>query len=293
MVQKFSDYLTHEKRFSPHTVRAYVKDVELFAQCVEQTCSLHELQDVEAEHLRSWLASMYDDGLSATSLHRKLSSIKAYYKWLMKYHGLKANPAHGLQAPKAPKRLPVYVGEAEMDGLLPSAVFSDDYNGLRNRAMLELLYHTGMRSSELVGLKKIGVDFQEGSISVLGKRNKERVIPVGARILTLLEAYLRVRNDLERVDDEAYFFLTEKGKKMYPKLVYRVTNYYIGIVSTIQKKSPHVLRHTFATHMLNKGADLNAIKELLGHASLAATQIYTHNSIEQLKEVHRKAHPKG
>lgn len=293
MLQKFLDYLLYEKRYSAHTVKAYESDLTQLRDYLEVELDINDPAVAESIHIRSWVAGLMGEGLSSRSIARKMSAAKAYFKWLMKFHGLPFNPAKGVAVPKAPKRLPVYLEEAQMDGLIPPHIFPDTYEGIRDRAVLELFYHTGMRSAELIDLKISSVDFQHGTIKVLGKRNKERMVPVSQSVLHVLSMYLNSRKELPDIKNPACFFLTGKGVKLYPKLVYRLVNHYIGQVSSLQKKSPHVLRHTFATHMLNRGADLNAIKELLGHASLAATQVYTHNSIEQLKEVHRKAHPKG
>lgn len=292
MLQKFLDYLLHEKRYSAHTLSAYESDLKQFSDFLVVQYSIQHLTESSPEILRSWIAALSGDDIAARSISRKLSSAKAFFKWCMKYHGLTSNPASGLTLPRISKRLPVYVEEEQMM-LLPEEVFPEGYIGTRDRAIVELLYHTGMRSAELVGLEISSIDHQAFTIKILGKRNKERIVPVSQHILQILDAYAEERDSLSIIKNPASFFLTEKGAKIYPKLVYRVVNHYLGRVSSLRKKSPHVLRHTFATHMLNRGADLNAIKELLGHSSLAATQVYTHNSIEQLKEIHRKAHPKG
>lgn len=293
MRQKFIDYLRYEKRYSDHTLKAYDTDLKLLEEFLRSDFEIDSPDQCETVHLRSWVAAMMEDKISPRSINRKISSARSFFKWRMKHHGLVRNPAADLMLPKVPKRLPVYVEEGQMEDLFPPEVFPEGYNGLRDRAVIELFYHTGMRSAELTELKKNAFDSESRTIKVLGKRNKERIVPVGKIISELLETYEKERDALPVIKDRACFFLTEKGTKLYPKLVYRLVNHYLGSVSSLQKKSPHVLRHTFATHMLNRGADLNAIKELLGHASLAATQVYTHNSIEKLKEIHRKAHPKG
>ena len=293
MRQKFIDYLRFEKRYSEHTLKAYDTDLRMMEAFLRADFEIDAPEQCEQVHLRSWVASMMEAEASPRSINRKISSARSFFKWCIKYNGLAGNPAADLLLPKVARRLPTYVEEGQMEALFPSEVFPESYNGLRDRAVIELFYHTGMRSAELTELKKNAFDSERGTIKVLGKRNKERMVPVGESISNLLAAYEKERDALPIIKDRACFFLTETGTKLYPKLVYRLVNHYLGSVSSLQKKSPHVLRHTFATHMLNKGADLNAIKELLGHASLAATQVYTHNSIEKLKEIHRKAHPKG
>jgi len=243
--------------------------------------------------IRSWMVSMIDNGLTPRTVNRKISSLKSFFKWAKKYRSHNSDPTNQLKLPKVSKRLPVYVEEDQMTELGTANFFDDDFEGLRNRLIIELFYQTGIRCSELIHLKLGNIDTQRQTIKVLGKRNKERIIPVGDDVLGLMKQYLEVSPSPVDPESNTLIFLTHKGLKLYPKLVYRVVNTYLGKVSALRKKSPHVLRHTFATHMLNRGADLNAIKELLGHSSLAATQVYTHNSIEKLKEIHRNAHPKG
>ncbi|MGB6036489.1 MAG: tyrosine-type recombinase/integrase, partial [Cryomorphaceae bacterium] len=226
-------------------------------------------------------------------IKRRVSALKSFFKWRKKVYGTSVDPTTKLVLPKIPKRLPVFVEEVALNGDGLDQPFNDSHDGIRDQTIVELFYNTGIRSAELIGLKVNSVDFEQGAIKVLGKRNKERIVPVGMPMITALKSYLQVRFDLEKIQDPEYFFLTQKGKKLYPKLVYRIVNDYLSKVSSISKKSPHVLRHTFATHMLNKGADINAIKELLGHSSLAATQVYTHSSVEQLLKVYRSSHPKS
>lgn len=293
MLEDFLQHLQYEKRYSAHTIISYRLDLGQFRDFLTET---HDGIDVvESTHpvIRSWMVSMIEAGLTPRTVNRKISSLKSFFKWAKRYRNLEADPTSQLKLPKISKRLPVYVEEEQMDELGTANFFADDFEGLRNRLIIELFYQTGIRCSELIQLKLSNIDTQRGTIKVLGKRNKERIIPVGDDVLNLLKQYLSERPVPANAESNALIFLTHKGLKLYPKLVYRVVNTYLGKVSALRKKSPHVLRHTFATHMLNRGADLNAIKELLGHSSLAATQVYTHNSIEKLKEIHRKAHPKG
>jgi integrase/recombinase XerC len=287
----FIEYITNEKRYSGHTIRAYSDDLTAFSTyCI----SSYEIKNpAEASHqvIRSWLASMVDQGISPRTVKRKLSSLNSWFTWLLRMGELKYNPVRKVVAPKTSKRLPVFVEESRMDFLLEDVTFSNDYFGQRDRLILEIFYATGMRLSELTGVRVN--DISSTSIKVLGKRNKERIIPIAPALFRLIENYM-VQRDLiisQKGQDPGYLLLTDEGKKLYPVFVYRKVNYYLTLVTTINKRSPHVLRHTFATHMLNKGADLNAIKELLGHSSLAATQVYTHNTIEKLKNIYSNAHP--
>lgn len=294
MLLAFESYLRLERRYSPHTCKSYLSDLEQLAAWLLATYELPVLHDATRPMLRTWLAELHSVGSTPRTLKRKLSSLRAYLRWMRKYHGLQTDPTLGIQLPETPKRLPVFVPESHMQLLTDPHFFPKTIEGIRDRAMVELLYHTGMRSAELLGLKTIDVDLQLQTLRVLGKRNKERIVPVGKAMAQLLQTYIDAKSALGsgQIVNE-FLFVTAKGQKMYPRLVYNVVNNYLSKVSSLQKKSPHVLRHTFATHMLNRGAELNAIKEILGHASLAATQVYTHNDIEQLKQIHRKAHPKG
>lgn len=293
MRERFFEYLQYEKRYSGHTLTSYRTDLQQLEAFLKDAFDVHHPGEVHSSMMRSWVAHMMESGMAPRSISRKMSAAKAFFRWRITFDGGTENPASGLSLPKAPGRLPTYVEEKQMDLLGHTEVFPDTFEGLRDKAMIFMLYHTGVRVAELVGLEVGDIDGQEATIKVTGKRNKQRIIPVGETLMRTLEDYGSARKKLPLIKNPASFFLLKNGAKVYPKLVYRVVNRYLGAVSTLQKKSPHVLRHTFATHMLNRGADLNAIKDLLGHASLAATQVYTHNSIEQLKEVHRKAHPKG
>lgn len=293
--QDFIDYLKYEKRVSPHTVTAYEHDLSRFFNYLEEKLEINQLSDVHTEDIRSWIISLLEDeSLQAKSVSRMISAVKAFYRYKLKIKELSVNPTLTIQSPKVPKKLPQYVEQKDMEHLFSDIPFEDSFEGLRDRTILELFYATGMRLSELLNLKIQDIHFQDYTIKVLGKRNKERLIPFGNRLSELLTMYL---GNLEKkfVDGTKnnYIFVTDKGEQLYPKAVYRIVRKYLDMVTTIDKRSPHVLRHTFATHLLNNGADLNAIKTILGHSSLAATQVYTHNSIEQLKSIYKQAHPRA
>lgn len=291
MVEKFLEYLAFEKRYSAHTLKGYTSDLEQLRLYLNAAYEIDSIEKVTHDMLRSWIVSLMENDISPRSVGRKISAVKSFFKWGRKYHSFDQDPTLKITLPKVSKRLPIYVEEEEMETLNTEGHFPNTFEGMRDRLIVELFYQTGIRSNELLMLKTNDVDFQRGTIKVLGKRNKERIIPVGNDVIKLMEPYNKMR--MQDFEPSPFFFITSKGESLYPKLVYKIVNTYLGRVSSLRKKSPHVLRHTFATHMLNRGADLNAIKELLGHASLAATQVYTHNSIEKLKEIHRKAHPNG
>ncbi len=285
----FIEYLQYEKRFSNHTVLAYSNDLEQFSEFLEHTYQIKVLTEIDHTLIRSWIVSLMDQKISPRSVNRKITTLKTFYKYLLRQQVVKENPMLKIQSPKTSKRLPVFVEKDNMDTLLDTTEFGSDFDGERNKLIIELLYATGIRLSELINLKQADLSITNGHIKVLGKRNKERIVPFNNSLKHTFEAYLKH----VEVKSSDYLFITKEGKKLYEKFVYRVVNKYLSHVTSIQKKSPHVLRHTFATHMLNNGADLNSIKELLGHANLSATQIYTHNTVEKLKNVHKQAHPKA
>jgi integrase/recombinase XerC len=287
-VENFIRYIITIKHYSDHTVLSYQKDLEQFMAF----CSLPEDQIPDHHQIREWIVAMMDNGISARSVNRKLSALKSFYHYLVRENILESNPVKKVILPRTDKKLPVFVHEKNMDMLLDNINFGDDFEGIRNRLIIEMLYFTGMRVSELTGLKCGDVNLSESSLKVMGKRSKERIIPLIPDVVTTLNAYLTKRSDLPAASDES-FFLTMKGGKIYNRLVYRIVHQYLTLVTTLDKKSPHVLRHTFATHMLNKGADLNAIKEILGHANLSATEVYTHNTFEKLKKIYKQAHPRA
>lgn len=292
-IQSFKAYLELEKNYSPHTVQAYEKDLMRFQDfCRER----HGLEDISASSypiIRSWLVKLVEAGLTNRSVNRKVASLKAYFKFLMRTGDQIHNPLAQHKSLKAAKKVEVPFSVQEMTALMDPDFFENDWEGIRNRLIIEMLYATGMRRSELINLKVADVDLNIGTIKVLGKRNRERIIPLIPSIHENILEYLKVRQDLEVIKDPAVLFLTGKGAKMYDTLVYRIINSYFTRISSKTKKSPHILRHTFATHLLAKGADLNSVKELLGHSSLASTQVYTHNSIAELKKVHGASHPRN
>lgn len=291
-ISEFIDYLQYEKRYSLHTVQAYNRDLEQFFLFIQSNFEELELVAIKHTHIRSWLATLKENDLEAKSINRKISTLKSFYKFLLKKGIVTISPMSKIISPKNNKRLPVFVNETNMENLLETIDFPTDFKGKTDRLILELLYQTGMRRAELIGLNLISFDAYLDQLKVLGKGNKERIIPISKELTLLIKDYIVERNKLETIQTDALLTL-ENGKALYPKYVYNTVTRYLGATTTLDKKSPHVLRHTFATHLLNKGADLNAVKELLGHANLTATQIYTHNTIEKLKDIYKKAHPKA
>ena len=287
------DYLKFEKRYSEHTIRSYRDDLEAFAGYLRDDFGGVVLQEITPAVVRSWLASMKDAGLSSKSINRKISSLRSFYKFQLRSGVVVQSPMGAIIGPKAAKRLPVFVEQGDMAELFGEVRFPDDWEGWTDRLLLALLYHSGMRLSELINLKEGQVDAGNRTIKVLGKGNKERVIPVSAGLMEAIRDYVEKKGSLFEWADREVLLVGKKGKKLYAKYVYRAVRDYLGRVTTIEKKSPHVLRHTFATHLMNAGAELNSVKELLGHASLAATQVYTHNTIEKLKDIYKRAHPKA
>lgn len=292
MVESFLKYLQYEKRFSVHTVLAYHQDLDQLSQYLSETYEITNPQEATYPLLRGWVVSLMESGLAPSSVNRKLATLKSYYKFLQSRAVINQNPALKLRPLKTEKRLPTFVREGEMTVLLDQIPFSEDFQGKRDKLILEMLYATGIRLSELIGLKDSDVNLFQGQIKVLGKRSKERIIPIHEPLRHLISEFVKLRNQ-EFPNCEKSLIITDSGTKLYPVFVYRIVKRYLNLVTTVTKKSPHVLRHTFATHLLNKGADLNAVKDLLGHTSLAATQVYTHNSMEKLKSVFDQAHPKA
>jgi integrase/recombinase XerC len=290
----FINYLKFEKRYSPHTITAYTKDLDQFDSFLKSEYDVLNANEVSYQMVRSWIVGLIEQDISARSVNRKLSTLKSYFKYLTKEELIDENPMPKVQSPKTSKKLPVFVDRESMETLFSEEIFSSDFEGIRNRLIIEMFYMTGIRLSELINLENSNIDFYQQSIKVLGKRNKERIIPISAELIDSIKKYIEIRDkNVEVTEQNDYFYVTIKGKKLYERLAYHIVNLYLGKVSTLQKKSPHVLRHTFATHMLNNGADLNAIKEILGHSNLAATQVYTHNTIEKLKNIYKQAHPRA
>lgn len=292
-IAAFTSHVKFEKRYSALTVRSYEDDLVQFRDFLEVQFGGIGVAEISASIVRSWLAALKEGGLSSRSINRKISTLKSFFKFLMRTGKMKKSPMAGIVSPKVPKKLPVYVEEEHMKTLLGHVAFGDDWAGITARLVITMLYELGLRVSELVNFRESQVDGGNRNVKILGKGNKERIIPVGRGLLQEIEAYKAAkRREFEKFD-AVYLLVNEKGKKLYSKYVYRLTTQYLPQVTTVKKKSPHVLRHTFATHLMNNGAELNAVKELLGHSSLAATQVYTHNTIEKLKNVHKKAHPRG
>ncbi|RXK62446.1 integrase [Lacibacter luteus] len=293
-IQAFIDYLKFEKRYSIHTIRSYQDDLHFFYEYLAATFGNLPLPEIKPTFIRSWLAKQKEEGLSSKSLNRRISSLRSYFKYHLRQESIAISPMTTIVTPKVSKRLPSFVEQKDTELLFTHIEFPDNWEGVLERMILQLLYASGMRLSELLGLKQTQVNLAKGQLKILGKGNKERLIPLSEQMQQEIKNYLLKRKERfgER-DGQELLLLNEKGKKLYPKYVQLVVKKYLSLVTTIEKRSPHVLRHTFATHLMNNGAELNAVKELLGHSSLAATQIYTHNTIEKLKDIHKKAHPKA
>lgn len=288
----FIEYLEFEKRYSPHTVTAYQNDLRQFFDYLVTTYGDLQAADIPPGYIKSWLAALMKDQLDAKSIKRKISTLKAYFKFLMRTGILERTPMIHISSPKTSKKLPMFVADKDTATLFEHVEFPDDWKGKTDRLILELFYHTGIRLSELVNLMEEKIDLGHKVLKVMGKGGKERIIPIGSALIKSISDYMAEKQKNPQFDS-TFLLVRDNGRKLYPKYVYHSVKYYLSLVTTIEKRSPHILRHTFATHLTNQGADLNAIKELLGHASLAATQIYTHNSIEKLKDIHKKAHPKA
>lgn len=292
MAESFLQYLRSEKRFSTHTVLAYENDLRQFETYLEDEYDQKDLLNVSDKMVRSWMVQLNDLGLSARSINRKLSTLKSYYRFSYKNGEIKKNPLVNIIGPKQEKRLPEFIEEKEMDRLFSQMSFEGSFKGIRDKIIMDLFYQTGMRLAELRQLKVNDIDFSKKLLKVLGKRNKERLIPLHDGLLSDLRMYISEREN-EASLGELSLIVNNKGNMCNEKFVYRTVNTYLSAITLTTKKSPHIIRHTFATHMLNRGADLNTIKEILGHANLAATQVYTHNSIDKLKAIYKQAHPKG
>ncbi|MFT6210039.1 MAG: integrase/recombinase XerC [Bacteroidia bacterium] len=295
IVEGFLDYIEKEKRFSAHTVVAYSKDLDQFQHHIAENLEITSITEVDYHDIRSWIVSILeDDKLQPTSVNRKISCLRSFYRYLVRIEIVFKNPMSKITSLKTKKKLPLFLEQSQMENLLDKMDFGDDFSGVRDKLIIELLYCTGMRRAELIGLETANVNESKEELKVLGKRNKERIIPLSPQTINLISEYQRVLSThFDDILRSKYLLVDDKGKGMSDGFVYRKVNRYLRLVTTIGKKSPHVLRHTFATHMLNNGADLNAIKELLGHANLSATQIYTHNTIEKLKQIYELAHPRA
>lgn len=289
----FIDYLALEKKYSKHTVNAYQKDLETFQEFNQVNFSEKNISNANYSQIRSWIIHLVDSGISNRSINRKISALNSYYKFLLKVESIKVNPLAKHKALKTSKKIQIPFSENEVNIVLKDFNFDDSFEGVRDKLIIELFYSTGIRRIELVNLKLKDIDASNKTLKVLGKRNKERFLPLLDSVLETINNYIVKRNSLKKINDNKVLFLTKKGDKIYETLVYRIINEYFSKASTKVKKSPHILRHSFATHLLNQGANLNAVKELLGHSSLAATQVYTHNSISELKKIYAKSHPRN
>lgn len=289
--ESFLQYIRTEKRYSRHTVISYKNDLDQFFDWMHENHPDSEPENATSGDVRGWMVSLIESGFTASTVHRKISSLRAFYRFMRKHGMIEADPMTTVRLPKKPRQLPVFVEEEALDRLLDDFQFGDNFSGNRDRTIVEFLYITGMRRSELINLRNEDVDLTSGQVKVTGKRNKQRVVPLTPGFVRTLESYINARNQAGYAGE--WFFVTDRGNKMYDKGVYNIVKRYLSMVTTVEKKSPHVLRHSFATQMLNRGADLNSIKELLGHASLSATQVYTHNTFEQLKKVYKQAHPRA
>ncbi len=293
MTASFFSYLEHEKRYSHHTLKSYRSDLDQYAKFIQLTFEINNLADANYRIIRSWIVSLVEANSKATTIGRKIACLKSYYKFLLRSGEISKNPTLKLRAPKAEKKIPTFIQESQMDNLLDSFEFEDSFNGLRDKLVLELLYATGIRLSELITLNESDVLLDQQAIKVLGKGNKERIVPISSMVIRSVLKYIEQKKLVPTDNISQSLIVTNKHKRAYPGFIYRLVKKHLSVVSTQDKRSPHVLRHTFATHLLNRGADLNAIKEMLGHSSLASTQVYTHNSMDKLKQIFDQAHPKA
>ena len=293
LLKAFLDYLLLEKKYSQLTVNAYKKDIETFLNFINEEDQTATIKQVHYSQIRSWIVSLVQKDITNRSINRKISALNSFYKFLLKIEEVNLNPLSKHKALKTSKKVQIPFSEKEIATVLDQINHDQDFEGLRNKLIIELFYSTGIRRIELINIKLKDVDLINKTVKILGKRNKERIIPLLPMIINSVNSYKLERSKLVTITDNEYLFLTKKGVKIYETLVYRIINDYFSKASSKVKKSPHILRHSFATHLLNEGAELNAVKELLGHSSLAATQVYTHNSIAELKKVYAKAHPRS
>lgn len=291
IIEFFLKYIQFEKRSSEHTLTAYRIDMKQFTEYLQKSYDFSHPQLADFQMIRSWIVSMAEKKVENRSINRKIATLRIFYKFLLKKKIIEKDPMFKVSALKTGKSIPSFVRESELDTLLDDVQFSEDFSGVRDKLVLELLYGTGMRLSEMINLKEQDIDAYKRVLMVLGKRNKQRVIPINEQLLLLIQQYKEFKISEKLVNE--YLIVTDKGEQCYPVMIQRLTKKYLSLVTTLTKKSPHILRHSYATHLLNKGADLNAIKDLLGHSSLSATQVYTHNSMEKLKKIYEQAHPKA
>lgn len=293
MIKSFENYLVYEKRYSPHTILSYKNDIQQFSEYIEKVYNIYNLLEVDHYMIRSWLVDLMQKKMTTKTINRKFSTLRTFFLFLKRENKIKTNPTKKVIAPKIGKRLPSIIQKKEINDLLGNTWFSNNFFGVRDKTIIVILYNTGMRRAELINLKDNDFDFYNKTLKVLGKGNKERIIPMTDELVESIKFYFEKRNDYFERNDFLNTLVTDKGNKLYPKFVYNTVNKYLNIVSTVEKKSPHILRHSLATHLADEEVELNAIKTLLGHANLSATQIYTHNSIEKLKRAYKKAHPKA
>ena len=291
--QAFKDYLQMQKNYSLHTVKAYVKDIEEFDSYNKIHFEQDSIDIVGYSQIRSWIVSLIDGNISASSVNRKISSLKSYYKFLLRIKQIEQSPLLKHKALKTPKKIQIPFSEKEVDLVLNQIIYPDGFEGIRDKLIIDMFYTTGIRRAELINLKLSSIDINSNTLKVIGKRNKERILPLLPIIISQIKMYIIQRNAIQDIKNTEQLFLTQKGVKLNDSLVYRLINTYFSTISEKVKKSPHILRHTFATHLLNNGADLNSVKELLGHSSLASTQVYTHSSLSELKKVYSDAHPRN
>ncbi|SFT74750.1 integrase/recombinase XerC [Algoriphagus locisalis] len=294
MIDSFINYLEFEKKASPHTVDAYRRDLTQFEEFLGLSFDINEIYLAQHPELRAWVIDLVDSGLSTTSVNRKIATLRSYYKFLLRSRIISKDPTYKLKGLKNPKKLPEFVQEETILAVLDESIYEPTFEGQRDKMVMEFLYLTGVRLSELIGLKWSDINLIEDSVKVLGKRKKERIIPITKGLKQNILLYKKVFEErFSKVGQSEYFIVSNQQKQSYPMMIFRIVRHYLDLFAQTSKRSPHVLRHTFATHLLNKGADLNAVKDLLGHANLAATQVYTHNSMEKLKAVFEQAHPKA
>ncbi|WP_144606973.1 tyrosine-type recombinase/integrase [Algoriphagus algorifonticola] len=294
MINSFVNYLEYEKRSSPHTVEAYERDLRQFEDFVKLSFELNQISEASHSEIRAWVIDLVEQGLSSTSVNRKIATLRSYYKFLLRTEVITQDPTYKLKSLKNPKKLPEFVQENSIASVLEESVYDSGFEGQRDRMVMEFLYLTGVRLSELIGLKWEDIHLGQEQVKVLGKRKKERIIPITKGLKQNILSYQKVFEErFPKAGQSHYFIVSNSGSKSYPMMIYRIVRKYLDRFAQTSKRSPHILRHTFATHLLNKGADLNAVKDLLGHANLAATQVYTHNSMEKLKAVFEQAHPKA
>ncbi len=292
LIEKYIKHLRYERNYSLHTEISYLEDLSQFESFVKSRITDVEIEAVDGDIVRRWIISLMEAGLTARTVNRKLSALKSFYKYLQRIGVTEINPLRQITGPKMKKSLPAFVNHADMETILDEDNFDDSYESVRNKTILELFYITGMREAELIGLKDVDVDFYNKTVQVTGKRNKQRLIPLGEASLSRLQQYLDRREE-EFGGGCEYFFVKDDNTKLTPSFVYKMVHEALSVISTLPKASPHVLRHSFATNMLNNGADINAVKEILGHASLASTEVYTHTTFEELKKIYDKAHPRA